>query len=134
MPPALPVICDTGLAPASSVRQRMRLLQPTASKRLNEAVGFVFLAAGILFLLSIASYSPRDPSLNTVAGAVRTGNMIGPVGAWGADLTLQMFGLAAFLFPVFLFILGWKWIRSESPEAPLIRLIGGVTLVLSFCG
>src|SRR5271165_3046476 len=67
-PPALIVFCHTGVAPASSVRQRMRLLEPTPSKRLNEAAGFVFLAAGILSLLSMASYNQHDPSWNTVAG------------------------------------------------------------------
>jgi S-DNA-T family DNA segregation ATPase FtsK/SpoIIIE len=112
----------------------MRLLEPTPSKRLNEAAGFVFLATGLLFLLSLASYSQRDPSWNTVAGTVRTGNLIGPVGAHLADLFLQAFGLAAFLFPLFLFILGWKWIRSEALAAPAIKLIGATVLLLSCCG
>jgi S-DNA-T family DNA segregation ATPase FtsK/SpoIIIE len=112
----------------------MRLLEPTPSKRLNEAAGFVFLAAGILFLLSMASYNQHDPSWNTVAGGVRTGNLIGPVGAYIADLFLQAFGVAAFLFPLFLFMLGWKWIRSEALSTPTIKLIGATVLLLSCCG
>jgi S-DNA-T family DNA segregation ATPase FtsK/SpoIIIE len=94
----------------------------------------VFLATGILFLLSLASYSPRDPSWNTVTGAVRTGNLIGPVGAHLADLFLQFFGVAAFLFPLSLFVLGWKWIRSEALPAPVIKLMGAAILLISFCG
>jgi S-DNA-T family DNA segregation ATPase FtsK/SpoIIIE len=112
----------------------MRLLEPTPSKRLNEAAGFVFLAAGILSLLSMASYNQHDPSWNTVAGPVRTANLVGPVGAHLADLFLQAFGVAAFLFPLFLFMLGWKWIRSEALAAPTIKLIGAALLVLSCCG
>ena len=96
----------------------MRLFTPGQSKRLNEVTGFVFLAAGILFLLSMASFHPQDPSWDTAAGAVRTSNLIGPVGAHVADLFLQSFGLAAFLFPLLIFALGWKWIRSEALEAP----------------
>src|ERR1700689_2279653 len=84
------------LPPAS----RMRLFTPSQSKRLNEVTGFLFLAAGILFLLSMASFHPQDPSWNTVAGLVRTNNLVGPVGAPISDLFLQAFGLAAFLFPV----------------------------------
>ena len=80
--------------------------------------GFLFLAAGILFLLSMASFHPRDPSWDTAAGVVRTNNLIGPAGAHLADLFLQSFGLAAFLFPLLIFALGWKWIRSEALEAP----------------
>ena len=92
----------------------MRLFTPGQSKRLNEVTGFLFLAAGILFLLSMASFHPRDPSWDTVAGVVRTNNLIGPAGAHIADLFLQSFGLAAFLFPLLTFALGWKWIRSEA--------------------
>ncbi len=112
----------------------MRLFTPGQSRRLNEATGFLFLAAGILFLLSMASFHPRDPSWDTVAGAVRTNNLVGPAGAHVADLFLQSFGLAAFLFPLLIFALGWKWIRSEAIEAPTIKLIGSAILVASACG
>jgi S-DNA-T family DNA segregation ATPase FtsK/SpoIIIE len=96
--------------------------------------GFLFLAAGVLFLLSLASFHPSDPSWDTVAGAMRPGNLIGPVGAFASDLFLQSFGVAAFLFPLLIFALGWKWIRSEPLAAPLIKLVGSVALVTSACG
>jgi S-DNA-T family DNA segregation ATPase FtsK/SpoIIIE len=112
----------------------MRLFTPGQSKRLNEVTGFLFLAAGILFLLSMASFHPSDPSWDTVLGTVRTSNLVGPVGAHLADVFLQAFGLAAFLFPVLIFALGWKWIRSEAVEAPIVRLLGSASLVLSACG
>ncbi|MGA2715446.1 MAG: DNA translocase FtsK [Bryobacteraceae bacterium] len=112
----------------------MRLFTPGQSRRLNEVTGFVFLAAGILFLLSIASFHPRDPSWDTAAGGARTYNLIGPIGAHIADIFLQSFGLAAFLFPLLIFALGWKWIRSEALEAPVIKLLGSAMLVASVCG
>src|SRR5580658_4951949 len=112
----------------------MRLFTPGQSKRLNEVTGFLFLAAGILFLLSMASFHRQDPSWDTVAGTVRTGNLVGPVGAHIADLFLQSFGLAAFLFPVLIFALGWKWIRSEAVEAPIVKMLGSAAMVLSACG
>jgi S-DNA-T family DNA segregation ATPase FtsK/SpoIIIE len=112
----------------------MRLFTPTQSKRLNEVMGFLFLASGILVLLSFASFHPTDPSLNTVTDRVRAENLIGPVGAYMADIFLQSFGLAAFLFPVLIFGLGWKWIRSEEISAPLIRLLGSGLLLFSACG
>jgi S-DNA-T family DNA segregation ATPase FtsK/SpoIIIE len=112
----------------------MRLFTPTQSKRLNEAMGFLFLAAGILVLLSFASFHPSDPSWNTVTGTGQTDNLIGPVGAFFADLFLQGFGLTAFAFPVLMFALGWKWIRSEPLPAPAVKLIGSGLIVASLCG
>jgi DNA segregation ATPase FtsK/SpoIIIE-like protein len=112
----------------------MKLFNPGQSKRLNEVTGFLFLATGILFLLSMASFQPRDPSWDTVAGNIHTNNLIGPVGAHIADVFLQSFGLAAFLFPLLIFGLGWKWIRSEALAAPLIKLVGSAALVVSACG
>jgi DNA segregation ATPase FtsK/SpoIIIE, S-DNA-T family len=112
----------------------MRLFTPGQSKRLNEVTGFLFLAAGILFLLSMASFHPSDPSWDTAAGVVRTNNLIGPTGAHVADVFLQSFGVAAFLFPMLVFALGWKWIRSEAVEAPIIKMLGSAALITSACG
>lgn len=117
--------------PAAS---RMRLFTPGQSKRLNEVTGFLFLAVGLLFLLSMASFHRQDPSWDTAAGAVRTQNLVGPVGAHVADVFLQAFGLAAFLFPLLIFALGWKWIRSEAIEAPLVKMLGSSAMVASACG
>src|ERR1022692_1648131 len=108
----------------------MRLFTPTQSRRLNEVTGLLFLAAGILVLLSFASFHPADPSWNTATGAAHAENLIGLAGAYLADLFLQAFGLAAFLFPVLIFGLGWKWIRSEAIEAPAVKLGGSAILML----
>src|SRR5580693_1186184 len=90
----MPAICDTDNAPRFlPAASRMRLFTPGQSKRLNEVTGFVFLAGGILFLLSMASFHPQDPSWDTVAGLVRTSNLVGPVGAHVSDVFLQSFGL-----------------------------------------
>jgi S-DNA-T family DNA segregation ATPase FtsK/SpoIIIE len=109
----------------------MKLLSPTGSKRLNEVTGFVCLAIGLLVLFSLVSYRTYDPSLNTAAGSVRPRNLAGYAGSYLADLLLQAFGLAAFLFPACAFLLGWKWIRSEPIEAPGVKLAGFILLGFS---
>ena len=108
----------------------MRVFSPTSSKRLNEVTGFVFLGVGMLLLLSLVSYHAQDPSWDTAAGRVAPLNLIGPFGAHIADVALQAFGAAAFLFPFLAFAAGWKWMRSEVIETPIIRLTG-FTLFLS---
>jgi S-DNA-T family DNA segregation ATPase FtsK/SpoIIIE len=112
----------------------MRLFTPTASRRLNEVTGFVLLAAGVLLLLSLASFHPADPSWNHVGGNLATRNLIGRFGAHVSDLLLQAFGLGAFVVPCLVFGLAWKWILSEPTPAPVIKLVGSATLVASACG
>ena len=110
----------------------MRLFSPTSSKRLNEVMGFLFLCVGLLLLQSLISYHAQDASWNTAAGRTRPLNLIGPVGAHVADLFLQTFGAGAFLFPFLIFALGWKWIRSEEVNTPLIRLAGFMLFLAGF--
>ncbi|MGH9559383.1 MAG: DNA translocase FtsK [Bryobacteraceae bacterium] len=111
----------------------MRYLGPTSRPRFNEAAGFVFLAAGLLALASLISYRPFDPSWDTATGVSKSANLIGPAGAFLADLCLQIFGLAAFAIPVLIVLLGWKWIRSSPIESPFVKAVGGAMLVGSTC-
>jgi S-DNA-T family DNA segregation ATPase FtsK/SpoIIIE len=110
----------------------MKLLSPTPYKRLNEAIGFLLLAAGLVMLLSLISYHTQDPSLDT-ASAARPLNLVGYPGAYLADFFFQMFGAAAFLFPPLSFLLAWRWIRSEEIAAGAIKLAGTIALTLSAC-
>ena len=108
----------------------MKLLSPTPQKRINELIGLLLLSLGLVVLLSLSSYRFQDPSWSTAA-ALRPANLIGYPGAFFADLLLQGFGIGAFLFPVFLFALAWKWIRSQELEAGAFKLAGTVLLLLS---
>ena len=83
-------------------------------------------------LLSLISYHTQDPSLDTASSA-RPLNLIGYPGAYLSDLFFQLFGAAAFLFPLLTFLLAWRWIRSEEIEAGAIKLAGTITLTLSAC-
>jgi DNA segregation ATPase FtsK/SpoIIIE, S-DNA-T family len=101
-----------------------RLFVPTQSKRLNELIGILLMAAAVLLLLSMASYSPLDRSFNTAAGPSHgraAHNWIGLVGAYSADLMLQSLGIAAFLVPLLLGLLALRWLRPGKAEDPLIK-------------
>jgi S-DNA-T family DNA segregation ATPase FtsK/SpoIIIE len=109
----------------------MKFVSPTPHRRLNEAVGFLLLLAGLAVVLSLASYHPLDPSWNTATGEAHIANLLGRAGAVFADFTLQVFGLSAYLLPVFIWLLGWKWVRSSPIESSSIKVIGAVTLWLA---
>ena len=112
----------------------MRFLTPTENKRLNELVGFVCILVAVLLGLALISYSPHDPAFNVSAAsagenAVR--NWIGPVGSYTADIGFQVFGFAAFLLPVALGIVGYRWFRSQIIHSQWAALAGYVLLLLS---
>ena len=100
---------------------------PTRNRRLNEILGMVVLVAAGLLLLALASYTPTDPSFNTV-GSMSTGrpahNWTGMVGAYLADAMLQVIGVAAFFLPLLLARLGVCWMRSRPAGSPMAKLVG----------
>jgi S-DNA-T family DNA segregation ATPase FtsK/SpoIIIE len=108
----------------------MKLLSPTQHIRLNEIVGFLLLLVGLALLLSLVSYHTQDPSLNT-ASSTRPLNLVGYPGSYLADIFFQIFGAAAFLFPLLTFLLSWKWIRSEQLEAGGVKVFGAMLLTLA---
>jgi S-DNA-T family DNA segregation ATPase FtsK/SpoIIIE len=100
---------------------------PTRNRRLNEIIGMIVLVGAGLFLLALASYTPSDPSFNTV-GSYVTGrpahNWTGMVGAFLADAMLQTIGVAAFFLPLVLGRLGLCWMRSRPAGSPLAKTLG----------
>jgi S-DNA-T family DNA segregation ATPase FtsK/SpoIIIE len=111
----------------------VRVLTPTENNRLNELIGFMGITIAILIALALISYSPHDPSFNVSAesfDAHAARNWIGPVGAYSADLLFQGFGYAAFLLPIGIFVLGFRWFRTEAVESPAIKVVGYSMLVL----
>ena len=100
---------------------------PTRNRRLNELIGLLVLVSAILLLLALISYRPTDPSFDTVTG-LGTGhaahNWTGLIGAWVADLLLQIEGLTAFCLPVLGGALGWTWLRSRPAGSPGAKLFG----------
>ena len=112
----------------------MRFLTPTGNKRLNELIGFLCLTLAVLIAAALFTYWPADASFNVAASDGNSGqphNVIGPVGAYGADLMFQALGYPAFLLPMAIFWLGVKWFRSRAVESQKATLFGYGLLLLS---
>ena len=104
---------------------------------------------GLLLLLSLATFDPRDPSLNhAVSGAVPIFNKAGRFGAYCSGLLVDMLGLAGYIVPAFLLTAGgrrvlaspeWQWWRwcsfllltcclavgGQAWDAAIVRVRGG---------
>ncbi|HEY1262530.1 MAG TPA: DNA translocase FtsK 4TM domain-containing protein, partial [Terriglobales bacterium] len=110
-----------------------RIFAPTNNRRLNELIGFLVCVSALLLFLSLASYSPLDPSLNSrsvLTGSGTARNWIGVVGAIASDLFLQFFGIGAFLAPVIVGVFGIRWFRSRKIQSPFAKSLGALWLLM----
>ena len=95
------------------------------SKRLSELCGFLLGVVGLLVLLSLVSFQPEDPSLNTVkASGTVPQNLIGPLGAYMADGLFQAFGWVAYLFPVSFLVVGTRQLLARPFDFPGTKAVG----------
>lgn len=112
----------------------MRFLTPTENKRLNELIGFLCVTVAVLTALALISYSPRDAAWNVSANgadSASTNNWIGPAGAYASDLLFQVFGFAAFLLPMALAVLGWRWLKNRPIQSQVPALVGYALMLLA---
>ena len=80
----------------------------------------------LLMALALASYHPSDPALNTASGGYPA-NLVGPPGAWFADIALTLFGPAvALLLPIGP-ILGLRLWR-DLPLGHWVRMLRGAAI------
>ena len=108
---------------------------PTRSPRLNEMLGLIVLVTAGLLLLALLTYTPSDPSFNTVGGAAGlhpAHNWTGIAGAYLSDLLLQTLGVAVFFVPLLLVRIGISWMRSRSIGSLTGKSIGlGLWLIFA---
>jgi S-DNA-T family DNA segregation ATPase FtsK/SpoIIIE len=98
------------MAARSSTMEPRKFASPAVralmSQRSAEFGGLLLGLLGLAILVALATYNPRDPSLDT-ATSLHVTNMAGPGGAMLADLLLQGFGIFGALPG--LAMLTWCW-------------------------
>ena len=122
-----------------SIRKQSRLLrlfpeswQDFIKARAGEATAIGTGLAGAFILLSLATSSSSDPSLNTASNSGHIENWMGHQGAVTADILLQTFGIGAAVFGFGFMIWGWRlWKQDDfSPiSARLLCLISSALLL-----
>ncbi len=102
------------------------------ARRRSELTGFLLSVLGLLILLSLASYQPLDPSLDSSAATwPAVHNWIGPVGSYEADILYQVLGWVAYLVPALLFVVGGRMLLVRPFDALGAKTLGAVLLASS---
>jgi DNA segregation ATPase FtsK/SpoIIIE, S-DNA-T family len=100
----------------------------------NEIIGLILIGIGIVILLALISYDSGDPSWNSVSERTRARNWVGPMGAHVSNVLYQAFGLASWILPVMLFIIGrWQWDDDES-EVSKPKILGLFLIIVALTG
>jgi len=109
-------------------------LRAAMRRRMHEIIGVALLGVAGIAAIALATWSVQDPSLSHATNApVR--NMLGILGAIGADLMMQLLGIGtiAFLFPVAAW--GWRLLTHrplDRERARLVLWIAGATAAAGF--
>src|SRR4030067_1804473 len=81
-------------------------------KWVSEIWGLVCFASGLLVFASLISFSPDDPSFNSVSTSNNVKNLAGLSGSYLSDILFTLFGGGAYLVPLILFLAGGKNIKK----------------------
>jgi S-DNA-T family DNA segregation ATPase FtsK/SpoIIIE len=114
-------------------------LPEVLTRTLREGLLWVLGAVALLLVLSLLTFDPADPGFAYTGEPGQVTNLIGPLGAWVADVLLLLFGGPAYLWPLVVFGLGW-WLFRGQPEVDgggraslLLRSAGFIATLVSSC-
>ncbi|TDJ70900.1 MAG: cell division protein FtsK, partial [Proteobacteria bacterium] len=93
-------------------------LTPRIMHLLREAGLYVLGAIALYLLIALWTYHPSDPSWSHSGSSSRIINAGGQAGAWIADLLFNLFGYAAYLFPLMIGFAGWRVFRDRDNPPP----------------
>jgi S-DNA-T family DNA segregation ATPase FtsK/SpoIIIE len=96
-------------------------LRALLRRRICEGGGFALIALAAVIAVALATWSVQDPSLSHATDApVR--NLLGTPGAIGADLLMQLFGLASIVFVLPVAVWGWRIATHRPFDREWMRL------------
>lgn len=78
----------------------------------------LLMALSSVLFFALVSYDVLDPGWSYIGSRAETHNLIGPVGAWCADVLYQLFGYLALLFPLLLGYRSWRVFRDQLANIP----------------
>ena len=106
---------------------------PTGPSLGQEVIALAILGAGILLLLSLFSFDPKDLSFYSQPAQQPKANLVGPAGAYLGGILFLLFGLGSYLFPVVLITGGLLLFFAKEVRYSQKFLYLGILLVTGAC-
>ncbi len=97
---------------------------------INEIVGVIVLACGLILLASLISFVPEDLPWYTSTPNAPSSNLIKAVGAFAAGSLFFVFGYSAYFLVVFLFFWSWNKFSSRDLQFTLSKFF---SFMILFC-
>lgn len=94
-------------------------------------LGILYLFCALFFALSLWSYSPEDPSFNSIGQRQFALNHCGLFGSFLADALLQLFGITAWGFVGLFATLSFQSVRTKDSPVSLEALAVGLLMMLN---
>jgi S-DNA-T family DNA segregation ATPase FtsK/SpoIIIE len=107
------------VAQASQTDQLQNNPGAIAGQRLREGALVLLVAISAYLLLSLVTYTENDPGWSYAGPREYAENAGGLVGAWLADVLLNLFGLWGYLFPLMVGWSGWLILKERNPDNTL---------------
>ncbi len=103
-------------------------------RRVQELPAIFFLSLSVFLAVSLFSYHPEDPSINTITSSdTKIHNLTGIVGSYLSDILMQSFGFASFVFVILFFVVGFYYLIAQLiiTRKP-IKVLGTFLFVVIF--
>ncbi|NQT89808.1 MAG: DNA translocase FtsK [Candidatus Omnitrophica bacterium] len=100
-------------------------------QRINEIIGFVFLAVGLLVFVSLLTFDSNDLAFFTSAPNEHLHNFVGVIGAYVAFTVLFLIGKSGYIIPILCLIWAVNKFTQSQSQRLYIRISGTVVLFLA---
>ena len=99
----------------------------------QEVIALAILGSGILLLLALFSFDPRDLSFYSQPPQNPKANLVGPAGAYLGGILFLLFGLGSYLFPIVFIAGGLLLFFAKEVRYSQKFLLLGILLVTGAC-
>ena len=105
-------------------------MSPLLRKFQQDILSILWCAIGLFLALALATYNPKDPSLNSFGNGFSATNACGPMGSLLADFLYQLLGLCAWILPISFVKLSWNTFQGETKSLTRTRWLWAALLMV----